>query len=409
MEQAIESMTQEEWEASISLPRSLPETMGRPDVPTYFILWREDQTVFRESAVPESRPSIPTDTEERFRRERYMRQQRGPFHEIFIRGPHRTLICVGRTVVDERSRVNHLTMILVSTGTAILAVGMLGGWWLSRRAIAPIERMSQTADEMQSNTLSHRVDVKGFDTEFAKLGTVLNSMFDRLNDSFQQQRRFVADASHEMRTPLSVIMSSTGLALSKDREPEEYRMQLETCQRSANRMHQLVESLLMLARLDGSQPPEPSVLVDLAKLAAESVAWLEDLASEKNIQLKTNLQPSFVIGHPSLLNQVLTNLIVNAIQYNRAGGTVYINVQNDSNSVLLVVEDDGIGIPSSDIPHLFERFYRVDQARSRNSGGSGLGLSICHRIVQIHGGSIEVDSTVGEGSKFKVRLPVATS
>ncbi len=405
IEQVIESMSQEEWEASISLPRALPEQMGRVDDPTYFIIWRENQTVLRESAVPDVRPLIPENTEERFRRERFMRQQRGGFHEVFIRGPHHTLICVGRSVIDEQSRIHHLTLILVSTGAAIMGIGMLGGWWLSRRAISPIERMSQTAEEIQSNTLSKRVDIKGFDTEFAKLGNVLNSMFDRLQDSFQQQRRFVGDASHEMRTPLSVILSSTELALSKERGPEEYRMQLETCQRSAHRMHQLVESLLMLARLDGSQPPSPAVSIDLVQLVEENMAWLEDLANEKNVRFSADLQPAYVHGHVSLLNQVITNLVVNAIQYNRPNGMVRVEVKSDSNAASLIVEDNGIGISVNDIPHLFERFYRVDQARSRNTGGSGLGLAICHRIVEIHGGSIEVESSVGEGSKFTVRLP----
>lgn len=407
IEQAIDGMSQNDWEATLSLPKSLPEQMGRSDGPMFFILFREDQSVLKESEVPDVRPSIPLNLEERFHYERYIRQQRGPFREIFIRGPHKTLICVGRSVPDEQARMNQLTLILVSTGATVFAIGMLGGWWLSRRAISPIEQMSKTAEEIQSNTLSQRVDVNGFDTEFAKLGTVLNSMFDRLNESFQQQRRFVADASHEMRTPLSVILSSTELALSKQRGADEYRMQLETCQRSANRMRQLVESLLMLARLDSTQSPEHPASVDLAKLIDESWEWLKPLADEGQIQCNINLQPTFVLGHSNLLNQVITNLVVNAIQYNRPGGTVKITSKNESAQAVLTIEDDGIGIPSNDLPHLFERFYRVGQDRSRNTGGSGLGLAICHRVVEIHSGTIEVTSTVGKGSIFTVRFPSA--
>ena len=405
IENLIEAMTQEEWEATLSLPRSLPEQMGRRDSQVYFVIWREDGTILRESAVPDSRPSIPVDVDGQFRRNRYLRQQRGQFHDILIRGPHHTLVCVGRSVVDERNRIRHLSLILISSGATIFAIGMLGGWWLSRRAIAPIQKMSQTAEEIQSNTLSRRIDIKGFDTEFAKLGTVLNSMFDRLNDAFQQQRRFVADASHELRTPLSVIMTSAELALSKDRGPDEYRMQLETCQRSANRMHQLVESLLTLARLDGKQPSESPETVDLAALVEENLDWLESMASERQVQFLATLQPSVVHGHPNLLNQLITNLIVNAIQYNREGGMVRIDVKTESGYVVLAVEDNGIGIPANDIPHLFDRFYRVDQARSRNTGGNGLGLAISKRIVEIHRGTIEVSSSAGEGSRFTVRLP----
>lgn len=404
---AIESLSQEEWETTLSLPRSLPEQFGRGDNPTYFIIWREDHSVLKESAVPESRPVIPSDLETRSRNARYWVQQRGPFHEVLIRGPHLTLIGVGRSVLDEQKRIRHLTLILVSTGSAIFAIGMFGGGWLSRRAIAPIQQMSQTAEAIHSNTLSKRIDLKGFDTELAQLGTVLNSMFDRLNDSFEQQRRFVADASHEMRTPLSVILSSAELGLSRERDPKEYRMQLETCQRSAHRMHQLVESLLMLARLDGNQPNEPTASIDLSKLIDENIKWLEPIASERKVRLVVASQPCFVNGHANLLNQLIANLVVNAIQYNQIGGDVRVELHCDSAWVHLNIEDTGIGIASHDIPHLFERFYRVDQARSRNTGGSGLGLAICHRIVALHGGTIEVESTIGAGSTFKVRLPIS--
>ncbi len=405
MENLIEAMTQEEWEARISLPRALPEQMGRRDGSIYFVIWREDGSVLRESAVPESRPSIPENIEEKFHRNRYVSSMRGLLHEIYILGPHHTLVCVGRSIVDEQSRIRELTLILISTGVAILAIGMIGGWWLSRRAIMPIQKMSQIADEIQSNTLSRRVDIKGFDSEFAQLGSVLNSMFDRLQDAFQQQRRFVADASHELRTPLSVIMTSAELALSKERSSEEYKLQLETCQRSANRMHQLVESLLMLARLDGKQNSASPESLNLADLVKENLEWLGPLATERKVKIASNLQSCMVSGHHNLLNQLITNLVVNAIQYNRDQGTVRVDVRSENDFCLLVIEDDGIGIPENDIPHLFERFYRVDQARSRNTGGNGLGLAICKRIIEIHRGTIEVHSNVGEGSRFTVRFP----
>ncbi|MDZ4852871.1 MAG: HAMP domain-containing sensor histidine kinase [Pirellulaceae bacterium] len=404
IERAIEDLPQEKWEAMITFPRDLLQQSGTREGPTYFIIWRENRSIFKESSVPTSRPDMPDNIEDRFRRERYLRQQRGPYHEVFIRGPHRTLICVGRSIVAEQGRIQHLTLSLILSGASVFMIGMFGGWWLSRRATSSIQRMSLTAEQIQSSTLSRRIDINGFDTEFAQLGKVLNSMFDRLNESFEQQTRFVADASHEMRTPLSVILSSTELALSKERSSNEYRMQLETCQRSANRMHQLVESLLILARLDGKQSTEPTSSVDLSKLVEECIEWIKPLASERQIQFNTALSPCVVQGHANLLNQVISNLLLNAIQYNSPGGNVHIETKVEGSSAVLIVEDSGMGISAKDIPHLFERFYRVDQARSRNTGGSGLGLAICHRIVEIHGGTIEVTSTVGEGSKFIVRL-----
>jgi two-component system, OmpR family, sensor kinase len=406
MDRLIESMSQEEWEARISLPRALPEPMGRRDSSVYFVIWREDGSVLRESAVPDPRPSVPSNVEEQFHRNRYLTTIRGDLQEVFIRAPRQTIVCVGRSVADEQNHVRRLTLILVSAGATIFAIGMLGGSWLSRRAIAPIQKMSQLADEIQSNTLSRRIDIHGFDSEFARLGAVLNSMFDRLHDAFQQQRRFVADASHELRTPLSVIMTSTELALAKERSPDEYKFQLETCQRSANRMHQLVESLLMLARLDGKQTSEAPSLFDLAGLTQENLDWLGTLASERQIQFVADLQTCMVSGHHNLLNQLITNLLMNAIQYNKVGGTVKIEVRPEADGRVLIISDDGIGIPENDLQHLFDRFYRVDQARSRNTGGNGLGLAICQRIVEIHRGTIEVKSRVAEGTRFIIRFPI---
>jgi heavy metal sensor kinase len=317
------------------------------------------------------------------------------------------LIGVGRNVAGEQDRQSHLMLQLLASGGAVLLLGLLGGWWLSGRAIAPIARMSSTASQVSATNLSERMDLVGVDRELEELGTVLNQMLDRLDQAFQQQRRFTADASHELRTPLAVILSSTDLALSRPRSADEYRENLEKCRRAATRMRRLVESMLSLARLDARPSPAATCRVDLETVTRESLQVLEPLAAKHEVKLESYLQPAVVLGHDDWLEQVVTNLVGNAITYNRQGGRVLVRLRVDGAEAVLTVEDTGPGIPPEDLPHLFERFYRVDKSRSRGAEGSGLGLAICHNCVTRLGGTVDVHSQVGEGSCFTIRLPVA--
>lgn len=392
------------WIGSIELPTHLLEQLGREDGSAYFAVWNPDNSFLRTGRLREA--FTPSDhVRYRLQRNTSARLQRGPFREVYIPGPRQTIICVGRPVMHEQAKIDRLTLFIIGCGLGVVMIGLLGGWWMSQRAIAPIELISQTAQSITGSKLGDRVDISGFDRELNGLGKALNSMLDRLSDSFEQQRQFTADASHELRTPVSVILTASELALSKPRTPEEYREQLQKCQRAAQRMWQLTDSLLTLARLDSNAELEFESFC-LHDVVAELVHTLAPMAFEqKAIKINSEISPSVIHGNAILIRQAFSNLIINAIKYTNPSGTIHVRLLNREGSVLFEVIDNGIGIESSEIPKLFDRFYRVDKSRNRAEGGTGLGLAITKRIVECHQGLLSAESTLGSGSTFRIQLP----
>jgi heavy metal sensor kinase len=312
---------------------------------------------------------------------------------------------VGRRIDRELNDLSWLTWQLAAIGAAVLAIGLAGGWMLSGRAVRPIQRMSTTAASISANNLSGRIDLTGVDNELGNLGTILNAMFARLQTAFERQAQFTADASHELRTPLAVIHSHAELALARPRSGEEYREALETSLRAARRMRNLVEGLLTLARADAGNLAPQRQPIDLGALVEETAALLGPLAARREVAVRVDARDVQVRGDQGQIGQVVTNLLSNAIHYNRAGGEVEARVSAEQGGAVLRVADTGCGIPEEDRGHIFERFYRVDKARSREMGGCGLGLAICKSIVEAHGGTIGFTSEVGRGSTFVVTLP----
>lgn len=325
--------------------------------------------------------------------------------ELLLSGPESSVVIVGQDVRPQFGQLQWLATQLLAIGLAVLAVGLLGGWWLAGRAIRPIEQISQTAKGIEASKLSERFNVEATDTELRELGSVLNSMLGRLEAGFDQQSRFTADASHELRTPLAVLLSHAELALSRQRSPAEYQAALQTIQRSGQRMKELVEDLLILARANSGRLELRKEATDLKRLAEEAAQLLKPLAEAEGVKLEVTGTRTEKSVDPARLNQALVNLIGNGIKYNRPGGAVRIHVANDSDAATIQIRDTGEGIPAESLPHLFEPFFRVDAARSRETGGSGLGLAITRRLVNAHGGEISVTSELGVGSCFEIRLP----
>lgn len=314
-------------------------------------------------------------------------------------------VLVGRSIRFDIVAQQRAAAWLVLTGLGVLAVGLVGGWWLSGRAIRPIADMSSTAQSISGKNLSSRINVQETDTELGQLAAVLNRAFDRLQSAFEQQSRFTADASHELRTPLAVILSHTELALSRQRTGEEYRESLEACRRASQRMKSLIDSLLLLARFDALEPELDLRPVDLESIAHDSVELLRPLAEERRIDIHATTSPTSISGDRDRLSQVLTNLLSNAVRYNHDGGSVAVSVFANNGYGVIRVTDTGVGIPAEELPHIFERFYRVDKARSRAEGGCGLGLAICQSIVEAHGGTITASSQPQSGTTIEVHLP----
>ncbi|HLW66642.1 MAG TPA: heavy metal sensor histidine kinase [Gemmataceae bacterium] len=382
----------------------------------YFAIWRADGSAIRSVGVPtgtkaEQLAPLPVrdfnaDPLTPPKIDRHLIRSHGNAREIAIQGPSQTRILVGIKTEKLAAEMRAFAWQLATAGAVVLCIGLAGGWWVSSRLLHPIAQITSTASRISATNLSERIEAKDVDSELAELAEVLNAAFHRLESAFDQLTRFTADASHELRTPLAILKSNTELALSRPRTESEYRQALGTCAQAAERMTILVEGLLTLARADAGRLHLRQRPMDLTKAVEETIVLLRPLAEANNISMQTELQPVRVIGDAAGLSLVVKNLIENALRYNREGGKVRIRLTKTKCEATLSVADTGIGIPETDRPHIFERFYRVDKARSRASGGSGLGLAICKSIVEAHGGRIEFKSRQDKGSEFCVVLPV---
>ena len=332
---------------------------------------------------------------------------RGLYRELVLFTPPGEIVLAGRSIAPEISELRRTALMLSSVGAGILLLGLVGGWWLASRAIRPIEDISATAVKISAGDLSQRIDVGETESELGRLASVLNSTFARLDAAFTQQQQFTSDAAHELRTPVSVMLTQTQTTLNRERSAAEYRETLESCQRAAQRMRRLIESLLELARLDAGQQPMKQSRFDLAQTARDCVALVEPIAAARHVKMVCDLPSLECVGDSERLGQVITNLLTNAITYNRENGEVRVNGETRNGSVILTVSDTGTGISAEDLPCVFDRFYRADS--SRTSGNTGLGLAISKAIVEAHGGVIEVSSQLGVGTVFTLRLPSAAT
>jgi heavy metal sensor kinase len=332
-------------------------------------------------------------------------RERDTYREMILPGRPGERIVVGHSLVSESADLRRFALMLAGVGGAILLLGLAGGWWLATRAIRPIEDISETALKISAVDLSRRINVSDTESELGRLVDVLNSTFARLEASFAQQQQFTSDAAHELRTPVSVMLAQTQTALSRARGPAEYRETVQTCERAAQRMRRLIESLLELARLDAGQETMQRAPLDLARVAAESVEQVRPLAAARGITIHLEGSAAECTGDAERLAQVITNLVTNAVHYNKTGGEIRVTTAREKDSVLLTVADTGLGIAPEHLPHIFERFYRADPARTSSQGRTGLGLAISKAIVEAHSGRIDVTSETNVGTKFTVRLP----
>jgi two-component system OmpR family sensor kinase len=317
-------------------------------------------------------------------------------------------VLVGRDITDLRRARWGLILNVALAGLATLAVAIFGGWFVAGRALAPIKRISQTARAMSEGDLNARIAVEDTESELEQVASTLNDAFDRLRLVVEQERRFIADASHELRTPISVLRAETEWALDRDRTPQQYKEALTVGRRAALRMQDIVERLLTLVRADVAPDVQEPAPVAMRTLIDDVVAWLAPMAQARRVNLSVAGDPFTVNGDAEQLREALNNVIANAILYNVPGGTVTISTRHAGARARIEVADTGIGIPADAVPRVFDRFYRVDKARSRELGGSGLGLSIARTIFAAHGGDITCTSEPGVGSMFVISLTALT-
>ena len=316
---------------------------------------------------------------------------------------------VAITEDDAHETLRNLLLIIAIGYPLALAVTIGGGILLAGRALSPIDKLTRVARQISAEDLSRRLDLDLPDDEVGRLARTFDEMIARLDQSFARQRQFTADASHELRTPLTAIKGQAEVALQRDRTSSDYKEVLGAINNEVDRMIRLVGSLLTLARADAGQIPIASEPVSLGAVVADAVDQVSPVASANEISLWVSPGPDVtLVADQDLLLQLMLNLLDNAVKYTPSGGSVEVGWAASGEYAEVRVSDTGPGVPPEDLPRIFDRFYRVDRARTRAEGGAGLGLSICRWIAEAHGGSIAAESERGRGATFIVRLPVGS-
>jgi heavy metal sensor kinase len=318
----------------------------------------------------------------------------------------RVAIVVGRLPNDILNMLAIFRMVILNSSLLVVILAGVGGLFLADRTLKPVEHITDIARGIGESDLSRRIDIET-DDELGRLSSTLNGMIGRLEEAFTKQRQFVADASHELRTPLAVIQAESSLVLEKRRTEEEYRKALELVTQEVAFMSDIVGKLLLLARSDAGCEPLDLLNVNVADLITELAQDVEALAQEKGLTFSLGQMDSLTVrGDRTKLRQLFLNILDNAIRYTPSGGLIAASLERKEGKAVASVVDSGIGISAEHLPFIFDRFYRVDKARTYAEGGTGLGLAIASAIAKMHGGSIEVESQVGGGTTFTVVLPL---
>lgn len=396
-----------------TVPANAMRRLQLADEQPYYVVWSASGRILRASGdkmeVPADPTGVATIAAAVANTGHASFLTRGELREVVVAeaGRYPVRVLVGKSIQPEFAALARYRLSVAGTGAGILLVGLLGGWILIGRALRPLDGISATARAISGSDLSGRIPTGEMKTELAALAGTLNEAFARVEAAFERQRRFTADASHELRTPLAVVNSHAEIALGQPRTAEEYRLALEVCHRAGRRLGAMVDSLLVLARVDAGQMEPTPGDCDLRDCVNECLDLLHDLIVERGLKLETELGSTRAWTDRTLLLRVLTNLVSNAIHYNREGGSIRVVLRSEDHAAVIEVADTGIGIAPEDQPRVFERFFRADKARSAALGGAGLGLSICRGIVNRLGGTISFTSQRGAGTTFFVRLPIA--
>jgi signal transduction histidine kinase len=297
------------------------------------------------------------------------------------------------------------TLMVAIPATLVLAGGL--GYLLVKRMLNPIENITKIAQDIQDKDLNRRIEIKNND-ELGRLSATLNQAFEHLQKSLERQRQFTNDASHELQTPLAIVQGEATLALSQERSKQEYQQALESISQETSHIFSTVSKLLMLARADSGTETLNLSKINLKEFLGDVAEDIGVLAEKKQINFQSNLSENLIVnGDEMKLRELFLNLLDNAIKYTPSGGRIVLSLAKQKEMARVTLEDSGIGISEEHLPHIFERFYRVNKNHSGNDGGTGLGLAICEQIVELHNGKIEVTSQVGKGSAFIVTLPLA--
>jgi heavy metal sensor kinase len=329
---------------------------------------------------------------------------------VEIPGAGKYLVETGALMDELAQDLRQWLIFLLAGLPVVITVAVGGGYLLVKRALRPVDEIVASAERIGSQNLSDRLPLPPTGDELERLSVALNHMIERLDQAFRHSRRFMADASHELRTPLTILRGELEGFVQEKRLTPELRERAGSALEELERLVNIVEGLFAISRLDAGEAQAEWVKFDLGQLAASTADQMSLLAEDKGIKVSCAAPSGVMVeGDRARMKQVIVNLLDNAIKYTGDGGAVGLTVNTRDSKAVLEVADNGIGIPADALPRVFERFYRVDKARSRAQGGAGLGLSIVKSICSAHHGNVEASSTPGCGSVFRVELPLAAA
>jgi heavy metal sensor kinase len=340
--------------------------------------------------------------------------RRTPFRllavHLRLNGEFDYIIQIGTRMSSMRKTLSNFRHNLLIAIPIMLVFGTLGGWLLARRSLSPIAQIAETARRITASNLGDRLKPRQSDDELDHLIKTLNEMISRLEESFKRISQFTADASHELRTPISSMRGEAELVLSKPRPIEEYQRVLANYIEKLDLVTKMINDLILLLKFDSDEAGLEMAPIKLNELLVNLRELFGVLAEQKGIEFTSDeIEEADVLGDRTRLQQLFTNLIDNAVKFTHPGGRIDVSLRKNEEIARVSISDTGIGIPEEEFEHIFERFYRVDKSRARESGGTGLGLSICQWIAKAHHGKIEVESELGKGSRFTVSLPLLQS
>lgn len=329
--------------------------------------------------------------------------------ESFIAGEHQWKVVVAASLQPIHLLTGRLRVLLIAFIPAVAILATFGGLWLSRRALKPVDEITAAARSIGIANLSERLQVPQSNDELQRVSETWNDMLCRLEDAVTRLSQFTSDASHELRTPLAVIRTTAEIAVRRSRPAENYRAALLQILSESERMTQLVDDLLFLARCDADHQEIPMASIDFAAIVRAVCLQMAPLAEAKGVTLAPHVPDSeiWISGNDFALRRLVLSLIDNAIKYSKSNGTITVEAFTLERQALFTVKDEGCGIPATEIPLIFQRFYRTPEGREVAANGYGLGLSLAAAIAQRHGTRIEVESVLHSGSIFRFRLPVS--
>jgi heavy metal sensor kinase len=412
----LKTFLESQKDSSVAKVREeLAETYGIEHSGDFLQVYSESGDLLYNSAYLQAHPSplVPPDQIKRplYRSRRVDgRHFRFAFLKFNANG-HIYTVEMGAGADDAVETLQEFRSYLLMFAPILLLVAAGVGYWISRRALAPVDMLVKRAREVGGSNLSSRLPKLETGDELQRLSDTLNEMLDRIETAFRRVTQFTGDASHELRTPVSLIRTEAELALRRSRGEQEYKESLQQILHEAERTTVLIEQLLALARADSGREALRMEPVDLRQTLQSVCNGWQQVSTIRELQFSSNIGDgsAFVMGDETMLRRVIDILLDNAFKYTSSPGSVRLSLEQQGERAVITVKDSGVGIANEEQSKIFERFYRVDKARSRSQGGTGLGLAIAEWIVTQHRGSIGVESRPGEGSAFRVDLPMMAS